>query len=475
MKIDKSSFQKNIPGHKNPGTIDNAYRSSRPVKLKPVFILDDDPTGIQTTHDLDLYTVWDTQSIDEIFRDKKAAFIQTNTRAFTEEKVRGILLEIMNNILQMAEYYDSDFEIISRSDSTLRGHFPLETEIINSEIIQKTGRSLDGEILIPFFPEGGRFTYRNTHWVFDGDFYLPAAETEFASDPDFGYRNSDLTAYIEEKTRGAYRADDVRCISLDMIRNHDIAGILAILMEVRDFQKVVVNALDYNDLKIFITALNKALSNGKKFTYRTAASFVKVFTYNEDIPLLTGRDIIVSPSVKGKTLLLAGSYTGKTSSQLDHLMHSRDVFPIEISVTALIEKRSSRESEIQRLIQVCDQCLFEGGNPVLFTSRTLITGDNHLETGSIISDSLVRIISDLKQRPEIIITKGGITSSDIISRALMIKKAKVKGQIIPGVPVISAGSESKWPGIPCIIFPGNVGNQESLMEIYKALSALENS
>ena len=38
------------------------------------------------------------------------------------------------------------------------------------------------------------------------------------------------------------------------------------------------------------------------------------------------------------------------------------------------------------------------------------------------------------------------------------------GQILPGVPVWSMASDSRWPGLPLVVFPGNVGGKEALVE-----------
>jgi len=82
-----------------------------------------------------------------------------------------------------------------------------------------------------------------------------------------------------------------------------------------------------------------------------------------------------------------------------------------------------------------------------------------------ISDALSSIIAQLKIRPAFIIAKGGITSSDVAIKALRVKKARVIGQIRPGIPVWITGPESKFPGLPYIIFPGNVGDRYTLKDI----------
>lgn len=60
--------------------------------------------------------------------------------------------------------------------------------------------TFDGQVLVPAFFEGGRYTFDNIHWVADGDELIPAGENEFAKDPAFGYKASDLRMWVKEKT-----------------------------------------------------------------------------------------------------------------------------------------------------------------------------------------------------------------------------------------------------------------------------------
>jgi uncharacterized protein YgbK (DUF1537 family) len=72
-------------------------------------------------------------------------------------------------------------------------------------------------------------------------------------------------------------------------------------------------------------------------------------------------------------------------------------------------------------------------------------------------------------RPKFIVAKGGITSSDLATKGLSAEKAFVLGAITPGVPVWQMDSKSKFPGISYVVFPGNVGNQNSLLEVCRKL------
>ena len=167
--------------------------------------------------------------------------------------------------------------------------------------------------------------------------------------------------------------------------------------------------------------------------------------------------------------MIAGSYTEKTSLQLARLESSFTVESLELGIRELLKDDLSFEAETKKATKGIASVLRSGKNPVLFTSRQLVSTDDHLKTAERISRALVKIVQDLDQRPGAIIAKGGITSSVLAVNGLKIRKAQVKGQILPGVPVVETGDESKWPGLPYIIFPGNVGNKDSLMELYSKL------
>ena len=184
-------------------------------------VLDDDPTGVQTVHDISVYTDWSVESIKSgLLEEQKVFYILTNSRGMTAAETTAAHREIAGNIVAAARETGKKYLIMSRSDSTLRGHYPLETEVLR-EGMAVGGLHVDGEIMCPFFKAGGRFTIGNVHYVQQGDRLVPAAQTEFARDKTFGYTRSALPDYIEEKTAGRFKADSVTCISLDELRRQN--------------------------------------------------------------------------------------------------------------------------------------------------------------------------------------------------------------------------------------------------------------
>ena len=285
--------------------------AANPMKI---VVLDDDPTGVQTVHDVSVYTDWSAESIRAGFaEDNKVFYILTNSRGMTEAETTKAHHEIAERTAAVSAETGIPYIYMSRSDSTLRGHYPLETQLLR-EGIEASGGHVDGEILCPFFKEGGRFTIGNVHYVRQGEELVPAADTEFAKDRTFGYTKSLIPEYIEEKTGGEYKADSVTCISLDSLRNIEIDKIEEQLMAVKDFGKVCLNAADYCDLKVFSIAFYRAVARGKTFMFRTAAGEVKVLGGISDKPLLTRRDMIIKETELGGVVVV-GSHTNKTTAQ----------------------------------------------------------------------------------------------------------------------------------------------------------------
>lgn len=437
-----------------------------------IVVLDDDPTGVQSVHDISVFTDWSKESIEKGFLSQNQMFyLLTNSRGLTEKETIQIHTEIAQNTADISKKLGIAFLLISRGDSTLRGHFPLETETLRSVLEKTTDSKIDGEILIPFFQAGGRFTVENIHYVKYDNELIPAGETEFAKDKTFGYEHSDLCNYIEEKTKGAFRAEEVITISLEELRGLQLNEIEAKLMHTHDFQKIIVNALEIEDLKVFVIALYKAMKSGKKFLFRTAADFVKAIGNISDKPLLSGLEMMKPGSLHGG-MIVVGSHTQKTTAQLNSLRDIKNLSFIEMNTDLVLEGKL--EEEVWRVISICEELITKGSTPVVYTKRKLLvlegdTKEKALLRSVEISNAVQRIVGDLKVEPSFIIAKGGITSSDVGVKALRVKEARVLGQAQPGVPVWKTDTESKFPGIPYIIFPGNVGNDDTLKKIVMEL------
>lgn len=436
---------------------------------RKIIVLDDDPTGVQTVHNVSVYTDWTEESIRQGMKEERSLFyILTNSRGFTEEQTVRAHREIAERVCRISRELNQPYLLISRSDSTLRGHYPLETELLRETIEAESTQKIDGEILCPFFREGGRFTIHHVHYVRYGEELVPAGETEFAGDKTFGYRSSDLKDYIEEKTAGRYPAEDVTAIDIESLRRMDLDGIEKALMDCTGFGKIVVDAVDYCDLEVFAIALLRAVARGKNFLFRSAAALVKVLGGIPDRPLLERREMVQAENRQGG-IIVVGSHTKKTTEQLMRLLELENTVGIEFQSDLVLEGEERFRQEQDRVLARCEEAIRQGKTAVAYTNRRLLvveqdTGEKALLRSVRISDAVQSFVGRLSVTPAFVIAKGGITSSDVGTKALQVKRAEVLGQICPGIPVWKTGPESRFPGIPYVIFPGNVGEADTLKE-----------
>ena len=445
-------------------------------KMK-IVVLDDDPTGVQTVHDISVYTDWTYESVLAGFREtNKVFYILTNSRSMTVEETVRVHKEIAENISRAARETKLEYMIMSRSDSTLRGHYPTEPAILREEM-EKDGIRIDGEVICPFFKEGGRYTISDVHYVKQGDVLVPAAETEFAKDRTFGYSHSAIPEYVEEKTAGQYKASDVTCISLDDLRAENYDRITEQLTAVHDFNKICVNAVDYCDIKVFAIALYRAIKEGRHYMFRTAAGLVKVMGGISDRPLLSRKEMVTVDTEMGGVVVV-GSHTGKTTAQLNELLKLDNVVPVEFNSNLVLDGDDAFYKEVDRCVREEEKIIRSGKTAVCYTCRKLLELENDTKESALlrsvkISDGVQSLVGRLNITPAFVIAKGGITSSDVGTKALAVKRANVLGQIQPGIPVWQTGDESKFPKTPYVIFPGNTGDETTLRKSVEILTGKE--
>jgi uncharacterized protein YgbK (DUF1537 family) len=436
-----------------------------------IVVLDDDPTGTQTVYNVPVLTEWSPDTLKTVLAEPDAlVYILTNSRSLPLTQARAMNHQIASNLKAAGGATERKFVVVSRSDSTLRGHYPGEVEALTEGL----GRRFDGTLIIPFFLEGGRLTVHDTHYVSEGDWLVPAAETEFARDPTFGYENSNLTAWVSEKHQGEVRQQDVASIPLTELRTGGPEAVAAKLNRLSDGGICVVNAATYSDMQVFVAGLLRTEAAGKRFVYRTAASFVRVRGGLPPRNLLTAADLVAPNSKKGG-LIIVGSYVKKSTLQVEAAQSLSGMTSLEISVSELLDTHR-RDDLVKRMANRVDELLGAGRDTLVYTSRHLITGSDRastLEIGQKVSSGLVAIVDHLSVTPDWLIAKGGITSSDIATKGLKIQRAQVLGQALPGIPIWRTGEESRWPGLIYVVFPGNVGGVGALAEMVQILRGKE--
>ncbi len=452
-----------------PESMLSAIRSEVDRGNTKIVVLDDDPTGTQTVHGVPVLTHWSEEALAaELLGNARAIYLLTNSRSLTSPQASELAEEIGRNLKRAASTAGVSLEIISRSDSTLRGHFPDEVDAM-AQAMSTSGLPY---LIIPCFFEGGRYTIDNIHYVAEGEWLIPAADTAYAKDAAFGYRSSNLRAWVDEKTDGRVSWDQVHTVSMENLRIGGPERVAQILAELPGGSACVVNAAEYRDLEVFVSGLLQAERQGYRYLIRSAASFVRVRAGIEARSLLSREDIMPSRSSRAAGgLFVVGSYVPKSTDQAAHLKEQADIAAIEVRVKSLMDD-DQRKIEIDRVRSEMNQWIGKGRDVVIYTSRDLVAGSDAPESlaiGQRVSDSLVDIVWGLSTQPSYLVAKGGITSSDLATEALGVRRATVLGQILPGVPAWRLGSESRYPGMTYIVFPGNVGEVDALSAIRNRL------
>ena len=431
-----------------------------------IIVLDDDPTGSQTVHSCLLLLRWDVKTLKQgLLDDVPIMFVLSNTRAMTPEQAAATTKEVCHNLkIAIAQTSIDNFLVVSRSDSTLRGHYPIETDVIGSEL-----GGFDAHFLTPAFFEGGRITIDSTHYLAIDGVKTPVAETEFARDSVFSYSHSYLPDYVAEKTQNEIAASDVVRFTLADIRDGRID---AKLLELKNNQCVVVDGETQADFDLFARAVLMATSKGKRFLFRSAASLLTSLAQLGQQPTPAENMSSYKPTDK-PGVVLVGSHVQKTTQQLNKLLKKDEVVGIEVDVVHLRDRPEAKNEILNKTLNNLRRVFDEGKSPVVYTSRQELSFTDiqqRLEFGKEVSALLMDVVQGLPKSIGFLISKGGITSNDVLSVGLNLTAARLLGQILPGCSVIQTEADHpQFPDLPVVLFPGNVGNKDDLVAAWSRL------
>ncbi len=434
-------------------------------KQPKIIVLDDDPTGSQTVHSCLLLMRWDVDTLRlGLADDAPIFFVLTNTRALTPEKAESITREVCHNLkIAIADSDIEDFLVVSRSDSTLRGHYPIETDVMAEEL-----GGFDAHFLIPAFFEGGRITRESVHYLIIDGVPTPVHKTEFANDSVFGYHHSYLPDYVEEKTNGRIQATEVERFLLADIRQ----GSCDRLMKLQGNQCAVVDGETQADLDQFAKDILTVAASGKRFLFRSAASILTSLAQLGKQPIAPEEMAQYKPTDKAGVVIV-GSHVQKTTQQLEQLLKEPGIIGIEIDVTQLRDRPQEKAVLLTETVEKVKTFHQKGQTPVIYTSRqelTFETVQQRLDFGVAVSTLLMDIVKGLPQDIGFLISKGGITSNDVLSTGLNLRSARILGQILPGCSMVrTADDHPLFANLPVVLFPGNVGDASGLATVYRRL------
>lgn len=434
-----------------------------------IIVLDDDPTGSQTVHSCLLLLKWDIDTLVVGLQDASPiVFILTNTRALSPEQANAVTREVCHNLkVALPKAGVEEFLVVSRSDSTLRGHYPIETDAIADEL-----GPFDAHFMVPAFFEGGRITRDSTHYVVQDGTPVPAHETEFAKDSVFGYTTSYLPEYVAEKTQGRIEASQVERFTLAKLSQ----GCREALLALENNVCVAVDGETQADLNRFAQDVLTAAAQGKRFLFRSAASLLTALAALPPQPIAAEN---MSQYVKDghPGAVLVGSHVKKTTQQLAGLLKEPDAIGVEVDITQLVDASDAQRTELLRaVLERISQIHQQGQTPIIYTSRQELTFANvqtRLDFGKDVSALLMDIVRQLPGDLGFLISKGGITSNDTLSEGLALRMTRLLGQILPGCSVVRTPEDHpQFPTMPVVLFPGNVGDDQALALAYQRLAGV---
>ncbi|MBQ5620732.1 MAG: hypothetical protein IIU94_07165, partial [Alistipes sp.] len=304
-------------------------------------VIDDDPTGIQTVHGCLLLTEITAERIAQALDDAAPFFyLLVNSRAMTEADARRVVREAVEATLEANREKGYNLLFVSRSDSTLRGHFPAESDTIREVLVEQGMAVVMPSLFVPAFFEAGRMTVDGVHYMQQGDQLLPTSETEFARDNVFHYSTSILTDYMVEKGQGQLTADDLTHLRLEDLRTIDLAEQLRVN---RKKKYISSDAFDYRDLRRLAIAVLAQYEMGKRHqcgVIRSSSSFPKALSGIEE------QAYVVAPKSNARGVVVVGSHVKKSTEQLNALLELDGTEGIEIDVERILGHDEKQQGEL---------------------------------------------------------------------------------------------------------------------------------
>ena len=462
-----------------------------------IVVLDDDPTGSQTVHSCPLLLQWDRATLLEgLAHPSPLLFVLANTRALAPEaaavRVQEIARALKGAMVELEAAAGPDapgidhWLIVSRGDSTLRGHYPLEVDGLEAEL-----GPFDATFLVPAFLQGGRTTVAGVH-LLHGE---PVHTSAFGRDGLFGYGTSFLPDWVAEKTAGRIPAGQVELVGLEELDAAE-QGLLQRLEGLEGNRCVAVDAERPQQLGALAAAVRELTAPSaaerwgrpRRFLSQSAASWIEALAQLPPQPLAPA-DLAQLRRVDGggaplPGLVLVGSHVPLADAQLEVLLAEPGCGGVEIAVAKLarvlegpvpLEMLASLE---QAWLAQLQAVLAAGQTPVLFTSRGELQCRSAAERrrlGLELAALMARLAAALAPQLGYLISKGGITTHTLLADGLGLARVELQGQLLPGLSLVLTPGDGVVPDLPVLTFPGNLGDPETLRAAWRLMEGMPGS
>ena len=422
----------------------------------PLIVLDDDPTGTQAMENVQVLLEWDVDLVlDAAGAGSSAVHLLTNSRAFPPERAA----EIVRSGAEAAVAAFGRPRLALRGDSTLRGHLLEEYLAVRDAAFPGRTPPL---LLVPALPHAGRITIGGIHLLERDGRRLPLHETEYAADAGFAYRDARLLQWAEDRSAGFFPRVSGREVHLTGLRSQGPRAVTGPLLELADAGAPAACAPDaetLDDLALIADGLRAAEAAGADVLVRSAPTFVGVLAGN----LATRR--VSPPSARGGLLVVCGSYVSASTRQLAAVVDAYPRSLVEVDVVALAAEEA--DAEIERATAAAARRLERDGIAVVATPRARPEATRSFEAGWRIAANLARVVHAVDPPPGVVLSKGGITAAVTAQLGLGARRALVRGPLVDGVALWQV--EGERGSIPYVVFPGNVGADDTLLEVVRLI------
>jgi uncharacterized protein YgbK (DUF1537 family) len=407
-------------------------------------ILDDDPTGTQSATGATVLLSWDTAAIVAALRTEPGVYLQTNSRAITPADAVALARRTRDQVRAAARELGQPILPVLRGDSTLRGHVFAESDVFAAD----TGSVL----FVPAFPQGGRTTVGSVHRVVIDGIDTPVGDTEFARDPVFGYRSSNLVDYVREQ--GNRRGIP---ISLAALRASGGGAVAEALLAAGPGEFVLPDVTTDDDIQLIHAGLREALATRSDIVVRCGATLAAVCAGCLSTEYLARPLTVSRPGV----LVVCGSHTSAATAQLEALADHVGRKPVEVPTdAALADPVATGHAAADRLRDE----LRDHGFAIVSTERIRQQAHDSLEHGELINRALMTAAAAVIDSVGTVVSKGGITSAEVARTALGATRARVRGQLAAGISIWDYDDATVQ-----VVVPGNVGGRDTLIDVFSAV------
>ncbi len=425
----------------------------------PLIVLDDDPTGAQAQAGVPVALEWSAELLAGLAaRNPPAVHILTNTRALSAPDARSVTRQAAT----AAAVAFPEAPIILRGDSTLRAHLLPEYLGLQEVLFPSQTPVL---MLVPALPAAGRVTEGGVHYLASGEQRTRLDRTEYSRDRDFAYASARLLDWAEERSEGFFAASDGREFVLDEVRGEGPASLAGALLELsaKSIPSVLaVDSVNDEDLAVVAAGLRKAQQAGASVIVRSAPAFVGVLSGT------SAHSYEPLPGGESAVLVICGSHVPISTQQLSRLSKRRPESIVWASAQRLAGEES--EEEVATVALAAIDRLHSGGLAVVATSRAVLDSSDRVRSGAAIASGLAAILARTRDQADIVVSKGGITSAVNIREGLDSGLAEVIGPVRDGISLWSVDTPER-KRLPFVVFPGNVGGENELVDLIDAIGA----